>query len=307
MRGGWRMPASIDDLTSTGLKSRGLKGDGLTGGGLTSNGLTSNGLAKQMLALLPPDGTPVLNRVMRAMLARRLEIPIDQDRYFEARDQLLRLGRVGIQRGQGGQIFLLPEQASQIAAPAAREIPAAERWSETRLMGALQKYLTGAFAKGLDLPKEAACIVQDTSAMGARRGRWARPDFILVSAMKFNLMPGAQVDVHSFELKTESGATDLAVYEALAQTRFTHFGHLVWHLPEQSESEARLAEIEQQCEQHGIGLIRIYNPLDEEACEILVDPVRKTTSPAIVDGFLEKRLNESQRRKIARAINGSPP
>ena len=35
-----------------------------------------------------------------------------------------------------------------------------------------------------------------------------------------------------------------------------------------------------------------------EACEILVDPVRKTTLPATVDGFLEKRLSEKQRKDI---------
>ena len=132
--------------------------------------------------------------------------------------------------------------------------------------------------------------MEDTSSVGPRRGRWARPDFILVSAMQFNLMPGAQVDVHSFELKTESGANDLAVYEALAQTRFTHFGHLVWHLPDKSKAEARLPEIEQQCEEHGIGLIRMRDPNDIEGCEILLDPQRKATPPAIVEGFLEMRL-----------------
>jgi hypothetical protein len=124
-------------------------------------------------------------------------------------------------------------------------------------MAPLRRFLEGAFQEGLDLPAGSICIVQDTSAMGPVRGRWARPDYILVSAMRFKLMPGSQIDVHSFELKTESGATDLAVYEALAQTRFTHFGHLVWHLPTNSKAEARLAEIEKQCEEHGIGLIRM--------------------------------------------------
>lgn len=264
-------------------------------------------IARQMLALLPQDGTPVLNRVMRVMLARRLESEIDQDRYFEARDQLLKQGRVGIQRGQGGQIFLLPEQAPPAAPQPPAKAPADTPWTEAALMAPLQEYLEGAFTKGLDLPDGAACIVQDTSTIGPFRGRWARPDFILVSAMKFNLMPGAQVDVHSFELKTESGASDLAVYEALAQTRFTHFGHLVWHLPENSEREARLAEIAQQCEQHGVGLIRMRNPNKPEACEILVDPARKSTLPATVDGFLEKRLDEKLRKHIARAVSGGRP
>ncbi len=264
-------------------------------------------IASQMLALLPTDGTPVLNRVMRVMLQRRLESEIDQDRYFEARDRLLKQGRVGIQRGQGGQIFLLPEKAALAAKPEPPEASENTGWTEAELMGPLQDYLSGAFAKGLDLPKGAACIVQDTSTIGPRRGRWARPDFILVSAMKFSLMPGAQVDVHSFELKTESGASDLAVYEALAQTRFTHFGHLVWHLPEKSECEARLAEIAQQCEQHGVGLIRMRDPKHPQTSEILVDPIRKSTLPATVDGFLEKRLCEKQRKDIARAIDGARP
>jgi hypothetical protein len=260
--------------------------------------VTIEDIAKQMLVLLPEDGTPVLNRVMRVMLARRLATAVDQDRYFRARDLLLNQGRIGVQRGQGGQVFLLPDAAKPSRAP--------ERTggtTEAGLMTGLQNYLSGPFRKGLDLPSGAACIVQDTSTQGPRRGRWARPDFILVSAMKFGLMPGAQIDVHSFELKTETGATDLAVYEALAQTRFTHFGHLVWHLPEKSNSEARLAEIQQQCEQHGIGLIRMRDPDDAETCEILADPARKATPPAIVDGFLERRLGADARAQIIKAVN----
>lgn len=186
---------------------------------------TAEQIARHLLGLLPDDGTPVLNRVMRIMLARKLQHGIDQDSYFAARDILLKQGRIGIQRGQGGQIFLLPEtELPPVPVPARRDRDA---WTEARLMPPLEAYLNGPFRKGLDLPTGAACLVRDTSVSGPRRGRWARPDFILVSAMKFALMPGAQVDVHSFELKTETGATDLAVYEALAQTRFTHFGHLV--------------------------------------------------------------------------------
>ena len=53
--------------------------------------------------------------------------------------------------------------------------------------------------------------------LGPSIGRWARPDFIVITAMRFKLMPMAQIEVHSFEPRTETGATDLAVYEALAQ------------------------------------------------------------------------------------------
>jgi hypothetical protein len=260
-------------------------------------------IAKQMLALLPEDGTPVLNRVMRVMLSRDLEATIDQDDYFAARDLLLKQGRVGVQRGQGGQIFFLPPPKT--AAPLAPPPASVREWTEALLMEPLRQYLVGPFQRGLDLPPEAAWIVQDTSTLGDRQGRWARPDFILVSAMRFKLLPGAQVDVHSFELKTEKGATVLAVHEALAQTRFTHFGHVVWHLPEKSKEETRLAEVEEQCSEHGIGLIRMRDPRDARSCEILVDPRRKSTMPAIVEGFLEKRLSNGHREKILAVVNGT--
>ncbi|MGH6864535.1 MAG: hypothetical protein ACRECN_09790, partial [Methylocella sp.] len=180
----------------------------------------------------------------------------------------------------------------------------AESWPESRLMHPLREYLEGAFRRGLDLPPDGIAIVQDTSAKGSAKGLWARPDFILISAMRFKFMPGAQVDVHGFELKTETGGSVLSVHEALAQTRFTHFGHLVWHLPEGSKSEARLAEIEDHCGEHGIGLIRMRDPSVKEGCEILADPVRKSTLTLTIEGFLETRLSAEQKSKLARAVRG---
>jgi hypothetical protein len=41
-------------------------------------------LAKLILTLLPEDGTPVANRIMRTMLARRLEARVGADQYFAA-------------------------------------------------------------------------------------------------------------------------------------------------------------------------------------------------------------------------------
>lgn len=258
-------------------------------------------LADRLVGLLPAEGTPVLNRVMQVMLARELEAPISADLYFEARDLLLSRGVIGRLRGQGGQVFLVEKPST----PSLRDKAASgEHRLESSLMEPLRQYLEGPFRIGLDLPSAGVCIVHDTSAMGPWRGRWARPDFILISAMRFKHMPGAQVDVHSFELKSEAGATDLAVYEALAQTRFTHFGHLVWHLPDASRSETRLPEIINQCEEHGVGLIRMRDPLRLDFSEILVDPDRKHTLPAIVDGFLESRLSPEHRDQLARVVNG---
>jgi hypothetical protein len=263
-------------------------------------------LKSTMSGLLPEDGTPVLNRVMRVMLARKLEQPIDEETFFKARDTLLSTGAIGRLRGQGGQMFLVkPETAPPSTEP---EPASAEAWPEANLMVPLKDFLEGPFRKGLDLPESGAFIVQDTSALGPHKGRWARPDFILVSAMRFKLLPGSQVDLHSFELKTETGGSMLAIHEALAQTRFTHFGHLVWHLPEGSKFEPMLDDITTHCEEHGIGLIRMRDPLKAalpDGCEILVDPRRKPTLSAIIDGFLESRLLPEQKETLLRVVGGA--
>jgi hypothetical protein len=261
--------------------------------------VTPEVLAHRILPLLPQDGTPVLNRVMRVMLSRQLEFQIEPELYFAACDLLLQNGKIGRLRGQSGQIFLATHNGSP---PVATE--PAEPWPEARLMQPLRSYLEGAFRGGLDLPADGIGIVQDTSAVGPAKGRWARPDFILVSSMRFKFLPGAQVDVHGFELKTETGGSVLAVHEALAQTRFTHFGHLVWHLPEGSRSETRLAEIEDHCGEHGIGLIRMRDPSAKAGCEILIDPVRESTLPMAIEGFLEARLSAAQKDSLARVVRG---
>ena len=262
--------------------------------------LTPELLAKQILPLLPQDGSPVLNRIMRVMLSRQLESHVEPDLYFAARDLLLKSGKIGRLRGQSGQIFLATLNGSQTVTA-----EPLETWPEVRLMQPLRAFLEGAFQRGLDLPADGIALVQDTSARGPAKGLWARPDFILISAMRFKILPGAQVDVHSFELKTETGCSVLSVHEALAQTQFTHFGHLVWHLPEGSKSEARLAEIEDHCAGHGIGLIRMRDPSVKEGCEILVDPIRKQTLTITIEGFLETRLSDQQKKLLAQAVQGS--
>ncbi len=263
-------------------------------------------VTERLKTLLPPDGTPVLNRVLRLMLSRDFGQSISDELYEKARDSLFASGQIGRLRGQGGQIFLAKsEKPGRTAEPATAET--GSKLSEYELMPHLGRFLNGTFRKELDLPAHGASLVKDTSQMGPPRGRWARPDYVVITAMRFRVMPGSQLDVHSFELKAEHGATDLAVYEALAQTRFTHFGYLVWHLPKDSPAAARLPEITAQCSQHGIGLIRILDARRDDGFETILDPVRKATPDAAVDSFLEQRLLEPEQSLLRAALEGARP
>jgi hypothetical protein len=78
----------------------------------------------------------------------------------------------------------------------------------------------------------------------------------------------------------------------------------VWHLPDRSPAQTRLQEITKQCDDYGIGLIRIFSPDEIDNYEILLDPVRKETSALAVDGFLTLRLSHQQRNEIKHVIQG---
>ncbi len=258
-------------------------------------------IGDKFIELLPDDGSPVLNRVVRLMLSRSLGRAVSPEEYFNVRDQLLVQRLVGRARGPGGKVYLLPNVVSttEKSAYTASDF---EEASEVALMPFLAEYLSGAFRESLDLPADASCFVENTSFAGPRRGRWSRPDFLLVSVSRFRFVPDCQVDVHSFELKTEAGADVLAVYEALAQTRFSHFRHLVWQLAIGSRHEARLEEIRSQCQSHGVGLILMRAPAEPASYEIVVDPERKPTPPSIIDGALEARLAPATQSALASAV-----
>jgi len=233
------------------------------------------------------------------MVARTLEVAVSPELYFAALDYLALKKRIGRSRGQGGGVFLAQEVSGETPASKIKD-----SWPEAKLMEPLERYLKEHFVKTLDLPSGSTWMIANASSAGPKSGQWSRPDFIAVSVMRFQLLPGRNVQVHSFELKTETGGSVQAVHEALAQTRFTHFGHLVWHLPCGSKDEVRLADVTAQCETHGIGLILIRDPDQPGTWEIKLDPAYKDTSAATVDAFLLSRLSGHQTGQLKKAVFG---
>jgi hypothetical protein len=254
-------------------------------------------IEQQILTLLPEDTSPVLNRAMMALIGRRLGERIEPATYFSAVDSLVAADVVVRQRGQGGKIA----RASPVQrAPAAVETA----WPEANLMPSLGRYLETLFWRGLDLPMGFHWKVVDTSAHGPQE-KWGRPDFTAISIVPLKVLGRAEVTVYSFELKTEPGADLTSVHQALAQTRMTHFGYLVWHLPEASGQAVRLPSLTEQCRHHGIGLILIRDPNRVETWSIEVDPERQPTSLADIDEFLAARLSPSDCEEIRRRLCGA--
>ena len=257
-------------------------------------------ISKIILNQLPGDGTPVSNRIMRILLSRQMGKIVNSDNYFSARDILFDRGQIGRQRGRGGQIFRVA-----VATDRGQSEDSSEDVAEAALMAPLENFLRTSFLPNLDLPPISASWIKNTSQPQGRKGIWLNPDFVLVSAARFRLVPDLQLDVHAFELKPVSKGSLQAVAQAVAQTRFAHYGHLVWHLPPNNRFESRIEEIESYCEHQGIGLILIRDPGTPEGFEVRVDPERKLTPAAAIDAFLEQRLNEKEQQQLADFIHGA--
>jgi hypothetical protein len=249
-------------------------------------------IEQQILALLPDDGSSVLNRAMMALIGRRLGARIQPETYFSALDALSAAEIIVRQRGQGGKIA----RASPVQPRLAQDGIA---WSESRLMPSLGRYLRTLFWKNLDLPPGAVWRSADTSTRGPQE-KWGRPDFTAISIVPLKVLGRAELNVYSFELKAETAADLTSVHQALAHTRMTHFGYLVWHLPETSLQVTKLANLADQCRKHGVGLILIRDPDVVETWSVEADPLRQATSLADIDEFLAARLSEPDCDEIRR-------
>jgi hypothetical protein len=88
-------------------------------------------------------------------------------------------------------------------------------------------------------------LEKTTTAQGAPgAGRWSRPDFTLAAIRRFKYDPRRYLDVYSFELKNRRGTNVVAVHEALAHARFSHFAYLVCPRAELGEAEANIVRQE---------------------------------------------------------------
>lgn len=241
-------------------------------------------LSELLLHKLPQDGSAVSNTTALALLGRAAERQVDKGTYREVVGILERDGHVRRSNGPGGSIALVAPIQSR---PSTDGIAL----SEYQLMPCLQKYLEGRFWRRLNLPPDAHWKVLDTSTGGAQDGRWRRSDFTGV-AITTGLRRDADVKLYTFELKNAAGGDVRAVYEAKAQTRGAHFGHLVWYLPQPKSYTTKLGDIEKACQAEGIGLVLFSDTHDLNSWDHRIHPVEQPSTDSAVDAFLRTRLDQ---------------
>ncbi len=143
-------------------------------------------------------------------------------------------------------------------------------------------------------------ISADTSKAhgGSGDGQWSRPDLALAALWRFKYGLSWALDLHSFEVKTESGCDAKSVHETLSHTGHVHYSYLTWHCPNWSESVQAHGSILERCRRFRVGLITFGDPANADSYVVRVPSGRHEPSGEAVDEFIETRFPDEERAKL---------
>lgn len=188
-------------------------------------------LARKLWDALPPGGEQITNVDIRS---RDTFSEVDGTELQAARHDLKTHGLVQLRAGRdGGGLRRLVEESESEREPAIIEDalaePALERL-EHELYEPFRDWLIQELDTDTFVFAEAA-----VTARARRQGRWRQPDVCQLTVTNFEWVPGATVELSSFELKRRADVRKLeAVYEAAAHGRFAHRANLVLEVTDAS-------------------------------------------------------------------------
>lgn len=132
----------------------------------------------------------------------------------------------------------------------------------------------------------------------ASSGHWSRPDLSIAALWRSKYALQWKLDLHGFEVKTETNCTPAAVHEALSHTALVHFAHLVWQKPNWSDIRPDCRAIVERCERYGIGLITFSDPSNADDFIVRISASRHEPSLEAVDEFIETRFPNADREQL---------
>jgi hypothetical protein len=211
--------------------------------------------------------------------------------------------------GRGGTVrSVFREAAAPIDAPPPTTLEQGEQRPprEEDLYAHVERVLRETWAKDLGF---AWFHVSVTARQGRRPtgGRWTRPDITVLSLKRYRYLPGVNMEVWSFEVKSLEGLDVSSVYEAVAHTRFTTRAYLIFPFPEKpNEAQAALLEdLQAEAARHGIGLITMVDPADYGSWEERVKPSRSNAEPERINEFIAQQFSPDAQSELQDRLRGT--
>ena len=246
-------------------------------------------LEQRLLASMPPQG-PIGNGALRYKLGW------DEDRYWYIRNRLLQVGVLVTGRGRGGSVLRV---VPVVSSDAERLGTVAPRIAEKDLYDPIVFTIRSHWVPDHQIQD----FVIDCTAQQGRRdtgGKWTRPDITLASCNTYKFVPGKQVELNTFEIKTYDGLDVTAVYEALSHRRAAHYSYVLAYVPESERAvlKSLLHRVRGDADEHGVGFIVVAEAADYETWDFEVEPSRNDPDPADLDNFIRNQTSEEFKDSI---------
>ena len=255
---------------------------------------------RAILAAVPPDGSTIGNRALRANLKWLRQ----SQRYFTARNKLVEAGLLLRGRGRGGSVRLaVTDEHDDRGSPVVAALPILN--VEKALYEPMRAVIRGEWASERGIRP----LAVETTAFQGKKGTgglWSRPDIVSVEIRNFPYVPGRFLEVVTFEIKMSSALNIRAVYEALAHRRAATHSYVLAHVPDSEVEELKetVNDVAQVARQHGIGLITAADPGDFQSWEEVVEAQRVDPDPERLNSFIKVQLSDESRNLILERLSG---
>ncbi len=263
----------------------------------TPEELSANAL--EVLKLIPIDGSPVGNTFLR----KRLGWPDDQ--YWDARKELLENKLIRTGKGRGGSVSLALAAGAPEVEEELEEIGELVE-NESDLYEPLKGWVESTYGHPVEEEGDYFLVKATGSPSGYKResGPWSRPDVVSVQVTNYDLLPGPEVEVTSYEVKRYSDATSLSsIFEAASHSRWAHFAYLV--VEDSKDKPLVFSErFEKELARFGVGLVKMRKDNGgykfEETSEPTYEPPEAEDLDELIASFF--RGDEKNLKKYKSAI-----
>lgn len=218
-----------------------------------------------------------------------------EDRYWYIRNRLVQAGTLVTGRGRGGSV----RRVVSVALPVQADHAGSFRVAETDLYEPIIATIRSDWAPDHQIHD---CVIDRTAQQGRRDtgGKWTRPDITLASCNTYKYVPGKQVELNTFEVKTHDALDVTVVYQALAHRRAAHYSYVLACVPD-SECATLGSLLERMigdAGEHGVGFIVITDPTNYKTWSFEVHPSRNDPEPADLDSFIRTQTSDEFKDKI---------
>lgn len=217
-----------------------------------------------------------------------------EDVYWQIRNGLIDSGQLERGRGKGGSVRLA---SPGISRSGKRSGKGQRRKRESELYEAFRQTIQTGWVPAYGTSSDYIAEVYAHKGSKDTKGKWTRPDVVLVSVESYPYIYGKSVEVVSFEIKPEDAYGIEGIYETASHSAFANKSYLALHLPEGGKGSELPERLETEAARFQIGLLTFSEPARWDTFDVLVEPVHKTPSPADMNDFL-KHLKEENRNKL---------